>query len=272
MTLNISVEQMLIASSLIVVAMVISSWQKLGLTKNLFIGAIRACVQLMFMGYVLVWVFESTNFGLIVALLLFMIGLAAYTAASRQGTDSINRRRVGLYSFLSIFLSSSFTLVFVTQIVIRIDPWYSPQYWVPLGGMIIVNSMNAAALGAERFFTELSARRFEVETLLAMGASPRQACRNLYRKAVSAAMMPTINSMMVVGLVSIPGMMSGQILSGVSPLLAIRYQLIVQFMVAATAAVTSCTLIMLYGRSFFESSSQSLRLDRILDYEIKKNP
>ena len=110
----------------------------------------------------------------------------------------------------------------------------------------------------------MASRRFEVETLLAMGANPRQACASLYRRAVGAAMMPTVSSMMVVGLVSIPGMMSGQILSGVSPLLAIRYQLVVQFMIAASAAITASSLVMFYGRSFFDSSSESLHLHRLL--------
>ena len=264
MSLYLSIEQMAMAASLVVVAMAISTWLRLGLTQNLFVGAIRACIQLTIMGYVLVFVFESTNFALIVLLLLFMIGLAAQTASARQRSSPFDRRRVGLYAFLSILLSTAITLSFITQVVVQIDPWYSPQYWVPLGGMVIANSMNAAALGAERFFSEMASRRFEVETLPAMGANPRQACASLYRRAVGAAMMPTVSSMMVVGLVSIPGMMSGQILSGVSPLLAIRYQLVVQFMIAASAAITASSLVMFYGRSFFDSSSESLHLHRLL--------
>ena len=266
MSVSLTINQMAMAASLVVVAMAISTWLRLGLTQSLFVGAIRACVQLTFMGYVLVFVFESTHIALIGVLLLFMIGLAAHTASGRQRSGPIDRQRVALYAFVSILLSTSITLTFITQMVVRIEPWYSPQYWIPLGGMIIANSMNAAALGAERFFSEMASRRSEVETLLSMGANPRQACESLYRRAVGAAMMPTVSSMMVVGLVSIPGMMSGQILSGVSPLLAIRYQLVVQFMVAGAAAITAATIVMLYGRSFFHTPSQSLHLHRILGY------
>ena len=266
MSLHLTIEQMAMAASLVVVAMAISTWLRLGLAKNLFVGAVRACIQLTIMGYVLVFVFESTNFMLIGLLLLFMVGLAAQTASARQRASSDDRRRVGLYAFLSILLSTSITLTFITQFVIQIEPWYSPQYWIPLGGMIIANSMNAAALGAERFFSEMTSRRFEVETLLALGANPRQACASMYRCAVTAAMMPTVSSMMVVGLVSIPGMMSGQILSGVSPLLAIRYQLVVQFVIAGSAAITASVLVMFYGRSFFDKASESLHLHRLLGY------
>lgn len=264
MALDLTLGQLWLAALLVLVAMAVSTWQKLGLAKSLAIGAVRATVQLMIMGYVLVAVFESTNPWLIGLMLLLMTAIAAYTASGRQKTNPADKHRVGMYAFVSILISSALTLTFITQGVIELDPWYSAQYWIPMGGMIIANSMNAAALGAERFASELSARRMEVETLLSMGANPRVACQRLMQRAVTAAMMPTVSGLMVVGLVSLPGMMSGQILSGISPLLAIRYQLVVQFMIACAAALTSTLIVILYGRSFFDPDSQSLHLERVV--------
>ena len=264
MTLNLSLAQMGTAAVLILITMALSTWQRLGLTKSLLIGALRATAQLTLMGYVLVTVFESTNPWLVGLLVVVMSVIAARTAASRQKEAPQERSRIFWYATFSILLSTGFTLVFVTQCVLYVEPWYSAQYVIPMGGMIISNSMNAAALGAERFASEFKARRPEVETLLAMGASPKIACWRIVRRAIAASMMPTISGLMVVGLVSIPGMMSGQILSGVSPLLAIRYQLVVQFMIACAAAITSMSIVMLYGRSFFDHKSESLHVHRLI--------
>ena len=264
MTLDLSLTQLGFAGLLVLIAMALTTWQKLGVAKSLAVGAIRASVQLTLMGYVLVTVFESADPFLTVGLILVMTAIAAYTASGRQKTNTADRKLVGGYAFLSILLSSAFTLSFVSVLVVQPDPWYSAQYLIPLAGMIIANSMNAAALGAERFASELRTRRAEVETLLALGADLRTACKDLVRTAVSAAMMPTVSGLMVVGLVSLPGMMSGQILSGVSPLLAVRYQLVVQFMIACSAALTSTAIVTFYGHSFFDRESQSLKLERIL--------
>lgn len=261
MTLNLSLSQLVLAASMVLVAMAISTWQHLGLTKSLAIGAVRGTVQLIFMGYVLVTVFRINEPLLIGLLMVLMVILAAHTAAGRQKENKGDKKRVAYFAFISILISTTLTLFFVSQVVIDVDPWYSPQYLIPLAGMVIANSMNAAALGAERFASELCARRHHVEALLALGASPKEACEALMRKAVGAAMMPTISALMVVGLVSLPGMMSGQILSGVSPLLAVRYQLVVQFMIVSAAAMTSVMMVIFYARSFFDHEAQSLDLN-----------
>lgn len=266
MTLNLSLSQLVLAASMVLVAMAISTWQHLGLTKSLAIGAVRGTVQLIFMGYVLVTVFRINEPLLIGLLMVLMVILAAHTAAGRQKENKDDKKRVTYFAFISILISTTLTLFFVSQVVIDVDPWYSPQYLIPLAGMVIANSMNAAALGAERFASELCARRHHVEALLALGASPKEACEALMRKAVGAAMMPTISALMVVGLVSLPGMMSGQILSGVSPLLAVRYQLVVQFMIVSAAAMTSVMMVIFYARSFFDHQAQSLDLTRLIGH------
>jgi putative ABC transport system permease protein len=122
--------------------------------------------------------------------------------------------------------------------------------------MIVGNAMNGAALAAERLASEIDARRGEIEAWLALGASPPHAAREASRAALRAALIPAVNGLMVVGLVSLPGMMTGQILAGQSPLLAVRYQLVVAFMLAGATAITSVAVVAWYRRSFFTAAEQ----------------
>jgi putative ABC transport system permease protein len=136
------------------------------------------------------------------------------------------------------------------------DPWYNPRYLIPLFGMIVGNAMNAAALAAERLRSEMEARRAEVEAWLALGASPERAAREPVRRSLVAALIPTVNGLMVVGIVSLPGMMTGQILAGSSPVTAVRYQIVVMFMLASSVAVTATLVTLWYRRTFFTETEQ----------------
>jgi putative ABC transport system permease protein len=149
-----------------------------------------------------------------------------------------------------MLIGSGLTLVYVGAVVVRMDPWYNPRYLIPLFGMIVGNAMNAAALAAERLDAEMRNRRTEVEAYLALGASAERAAREPVRRALVASLIPTINGLMVVGIVSLPGMMTGQILAGASPLLAVRYQIVVMFMLASSVAITSAA-VTLWSRSRF---------------------
>jgi putative ABC transport system permease protein len=151
---------------------------------------------------------------------------------------------------------AGFTLAYVDAVVLRLQPWYDPQYLIPLFGMIIGNSMTAAALAADRLNAEMELRRGEVESYLALGASPARASAEPVRRALVAAMIPTLNMLMVVGLVSLPGMMTGQVIAGSSPLTAVRYQIVVVFMLAGAVAVTSAVVALWYRRTFFTLAEQ----------------
>jgi putative ABC transport system permease protein len=157
---------------------------------------------------------------------------------------------------ISILVGAGVTIFVVTEVVLRISPWYNPRYLIPLAGMIIGNAMNSATLGAERFRSELRLRRNEVETLLSLGFDVRKAASGAKKSAISAALLPTLNSMMVVGLVSLPGMMTGQIVSGTSPLIAIRYQIIVMLMISAAVMLSSFVMVKLLTRHFFTNEQQ----------------
>jgi len=148
------------------------------------------------------------------------------------------------------------TLLYISTLVVRVAPWYNPQYVIPLFGMIVGSTMNAAAIAAERLHSEVTARQAEIEAYLALGASYQQAAQQPVRQALRAALIPTINGLMVVGIVTLPGMMTGQILAGVSPLIAIRYQIVVVFMQAAAVAITTAIVTLWYRRTFFTPALQ----------------
>lgn len=242
-----------LASALVLIAMAISAWQRLGLVRGLAVGAVRAVVQLVAVGYVLAFLISTRRWYLVLLVLFVMLIAATITATDRQ-----KGRRAALFviSGTAMLLGSGLTLAYVDAVVLRLRPWYDPQYLIPLFGMIIGNSMNGAALAAERLNSEMELRRAEVESYLALGASPKRASAEAVRRALVAAMIPTVNMLMVVGLVSLPGMMTGQVIAGQSPVTAVRYQIVVVFMLAGAVAVTSVVVALWYRRSFFTPAEQ----------------
>jgi putative ABC transport system permease protein len=245
--------ELALASALVLTAMAISAWQRLGLARSFAIGAIRAVLQLVGIGYVLAFLISSRRWYLVLLVLLVMLVAATITATDRQ-----KRGRTGLFviSGTAMLVGAGLTLAYVDAVVLRLTPWYDPQYLIPLFGMIIGNAMNGAALAAERLNSEMEARRGEVEAYLALGASPARASAEAVRRALVAAIMPTVNMLMVVGLVSLPGMMTGQVIAGSSPQTAVRYQIIVVFMLAGAVVMTSVVVALWYRRSFFTPAEQ----------------
>jgi putative ABC transport system permease protein len=158
--------------------------------------------------------------------------------------------------WISVIVGTLAILAYTTFLVVQPDTWYSPQYLIPLAGMILGNSMNGAAIAAERFTQDLVKRSRDIETHLCLGATPQQAIANYQSDAIRAAMIPTINVMMVAGVVSLPGMMTGQILGGVSPLLAVRYQLVILFAITTSNLITALILTNLVSRQFFTPAQQ----------------
>ena len=241
------------AGGLMLIAVGISHWQKLGLAQRLVIGAIRTVVQLMLVGYVLVYIFALDRWYLVGVALLCMLLVATKAAVNRQFRAS---RTLLMITGVAMLLASGLTLLYISTLVVRVTPWYNPQYLIPLFGMIIGSAMNAAAIAAERLASEMAARTAEIEAYLALGATAQQASQQPVRQALRAALMPTVNGLMVVGIVTLPGMMTGQILAGASPLIAIRYQIVVAFMQAAAVAITTAIVTLWYRRTFFTAALQ----------------
>lgn len=244
-----------LASMLLLVAVAISRWQRLGLEGRYLVGGFRALVQLFAAGYVLVYVFEAKKWWL--SLLALAVMLAAATAvATERRARAFDRVRLVQISGTAMLVSSALTLAYVTQVVLNLSPWYEPRYLVPLFGMIVGNAMNGATLAAERFESEMVRERATVEAYLALGATPARAAAEPVRRALTAALIPSVNGLMVVGLVQLPGMMTGQIIAGSSPMLAVRYQVVVAFMLTVATALTSVIVVLCYRRTFFTRACQ----------------
>ena len=246
-----------LAFGLILIAVGIARWQGVGLAQRLVIGAVRAVGQLVFVGYVLVYIFALDRWYLVVATLLIMLMVATQAAVNRQPGS---RRTLVMITGVAMLVASGFTLLYISTLVVRVAPWYNPQYMIPLFGMIVGSAMNAAAIAAERLHSEVMARRAEIEAYLALGAHYHHASQHAVRQAMRASLIPTVNGLMVVGIVTLPGMMTGQILAGASPLIAIRYQIVVVFMQAAAVAMTTAIVTLWYRRTFFTPALQ-LRLE-----------
>lgn len=256
-TLDVSWLHLGLSGALVLVAAGIARWQRLGLARGFLIGGVRAFVQLLAVGYVLVYLFETKRWWMVLLALAVMLVAATATATRRRGNAPAGgRRRLWEISGAAMLVSSGLTLAYVTGIVLQVRPWYEPRYLIPLFGMIVGNAMNGAALAAERLTSEMEAQRNTIEAYLALGAAPKRAAAEPVRRALIAALIPSVNGLMVVGLVQLPGMMTGQILAGQSPMLAVRYQVIVAFMLAAATAMTSVMVALWYRRTFFTAASQ----------------
>jgi putative ABC transport system permease protein len=253
-TIDVSWFDLSLAFGLILIAVSLSRWQRLGLAKDFVIGAIRTIVQLLLVGYVLVYIFAVDRWYITVAALMLMLIVATFAAVGRQKKKV--GRRLHWITGTAMLLGSAFTLIYISTLVVRVHPWYDPRYMIPIFGMIVGSAMNGASIALERLAEEMKLRRAEVEAYLALGASYQQASRQPLRQALRASLIPTVNGLMVVGLVTLPGMMTGQILAGSSPLTAVRYQIVVVFMQAAAVAITTAVVTLWYRRTFFTDALQ----------------
>ena len=253
--LQLSYGQVALAACLIAVNGGISVALRLGLGKTLFIASVRTVVQLLLIGLVLEQIFAVQAPPLVLGWMAFMAIVAGVSAVRRTG-----RRYDGIYwdSILSIWLSSWLVAGIALTAIIRVEPWWTAQYAIPLLGMILGNTLTGISLGLDRLTETLTSRKGEVELRLTLGATRWQAARPAVREAIRTGMIPILNSMSVVGLVSLPGMMTGQLLAGVSPLEAVKYQIIIMFLIAAGTALGTVGVVLLGYRRLFSRRHQFL--------------
>lgn len=248
---QISYGQLGIAFVLVAITLVLSRIERLGIEKDLLVGSVRSFAQLMAVGYVLQAIFSANKWYWVLLTLAVMTAVAGYTAAQR----SKDIPRAKWIAVLSVGIGGLGTLgILVGLGIIEAAPWYV----IPISGMILGNSMNGASLAMNRISAEIKLRRAQIETALALGATSRQAADPALKAAAKAAMIPNINSMMTVGIVSLPGMMTGQIIAGQAPTEAVRYQIVVTYMITAAVTVASLTAALWSYRQFFTKEHQLL--------------
>lgn len=197
------------------------------LSKTAVYATARMLVQLIVVGYLLVYIFDTDSWVIVAGILTLMLIAAAWIAIRTLETRDTS---AFLQALFSIAVGSISTLALVTQCVVEINPWFSPRYVVPLAGMIFAASMNAISLAAERFEAETS--RGEKHT-------------DAKQLALQASLIPVINSLFAVGIVTLPGMMTGQILSGVSPIVAAKYQIVVMSMLFGATGISAAIYLAL---------------------------
>ena len=198
-------------------------------------ASLRMLFQLLLIGYVLVYIFESDQPAIIIAVLIVMLIVASWIAIR-----PLHNKQPQMYlnSLVAISVGGILTLALVSQIIIGVEPWFSPRYVVPLAGMIFSGSMNTVSLAGERLQYEYDRGMPYVEAR---------------RIALQASLIPITNSLFAVGLVSLPGMMTGQILSGISPLVAAKYQIVVMTMLFGTSGISAALYLVLANRSLQKS-------------------
>ena len=258
-TLELSLVDILLATSLVAVAGGVSLLLQLHLERRLALAALRTVLQLFMIGYLLRFVFAWES----PWILLPMIAVMLFTA-SRAAVHRADRRYPGdtFDTFLMLTLSGGITTIIVTQAIIGVQPWHKAQYIIPLLGMILGNGLTGISLCLENVLRQFQDDKDLIEMELAHGASRWEAARGVIRDSVRRGMIPIINSMSVVGLVSLPGMMTGQILAGNPPLRAVKYQIVVMFMIAAATSMGCIGAALLAYRRLFSEEHQ-LRIEQI---------
>ena len=247
---QISNFHLLISVSLVFIAGGISAALKLGLFRSMLWGTVRTFAQLLLMGYALVWIFKIDSPYMVALVILVMCFFGARVAVkSSQVSDGL---KIGT-AFFALTASTFLVTFIVTAVIISAEKWYTARVVIPIAGMILGNSMNGIALGIDRLFSDFRNKSSEIEMMLSLGATPWEAIRDNVRDALRTGMTPSINSMMSVGIVFIPGMMTGQILGGVDPMTAVRYQIVVMLMITAGAAIGCLLLVMMSYKKCFDA-------------------
>lgn len=254
----IPLPRLAIAAGLVAIAIALSRVRRLSLETELLVGALRAAVQLVAIGWALHLVFAVESPAATFGVVAVMLGVAAWTAASRT------RRSLFVPALAAISLGAAAALVPVFALVIPPDPWFAPRIVIPISGMMLSSAMNVVAQVFERLFAIARSDEALLEQYVALGATPRQAFAGAERAALRAALIPTINGLVTVGLVALPGMMTGQIVTGAAPEQAVRYQIVIMYELVVVAAVAGFVATWFARRAVFTADGM-LRSDVAAD-------
>ena len=252
---------LVLAAALVLASAGLSLLLQLRLARQYLISAARMVVQLMLLGLVLKVLFERAS--------PLWTGLAALVMVLFAGREILarqERRLRGLWAYGlgtgSMLFAATLITIFALTAQVQPEPWYDPRYALPLLGMVLGNTMTGVSLGLHTLSTGLVRERAGVEAQLALGASRREATLPVVRDALRSALIPIVNSMAATGLVSIPGMMTGQILAGVAPGEAVKYQMMVTFLIAGATALGAIAAVT-GGMYRLTDHRHRLRLDRL---------
>lgn len=261
MTIDPESWEVLLAAVFLVVNAGLSLALDLGFIRRMAIAAVRMVVQLSLVGLVLKVILTTKSPGLTALVAVVMLSVAGYEVMARQ-----ERRLKGIWGYglgtATMLLGASVVMLFALNVVIGPDPWYDPRYAIPMFGMVLGNAMTGIAVGLNALSNDLASRRPAVEAHLLTGATRWQALAPSMRRAATAGLIPIINAMAATGVVSLPGMMTGQILAGADPEQAVRYQILVMLLISGSTGIG--LVLALWGAAFRLSDGRHrIRLDRL---------
>jgi putative ABC transport system permease protein len=260
--ISLSAYDLMLASLLVLALVGLSVRLQLGIAMQLVVAACRTTAQLLLVGLILKQVFEQAQLSWIMLIMLVMLTVAAWEILARQKRKVKGWWGFGISAF-SLFVSSFLITMIALFFIIKTDPWYTPQYTIPLLGMLLGNTMNGIALGMDRLIQTAWQQRAVIEQRLMLGQKAMDAVREIRHESMRAGMIPIINAMAAAGIVSLPGMMTGQILAGSEPVEAVKYQILIMFLVTAGTGFGVVSVLHLISKRLFDSRER-LRFDRLL--------
>jgi putative ABC transport system permease protein len=249
-------------AALLILALAALSFRlKLGLEKRILISAARTVIQLTLIGLVLKALFANVHFGWIGLMALVMLLAAGHEVTSRQKHKLRGGWGFGIGA-ASMFISAFSVTVFALAVIISPAPWYAPRYAVPLLGMLLGNTMNGVSLSVNHLTQNMRSQRTIIDTRLALGQTKSEAIVDIRRESIRTGLIPIVNAMAAAGIVSLPGMMTGQILAGNLPVDAVKYQIMIMFMVSAGTGFGTLVAVWMTSHRLFDERDR-LRLDRL---------
>ncbi|MCT4584467.1 MAG: iron export ABC transporter permease subunit FetB [Peptostreptococcaceae bacterium] len=252
--IDIEFFRMILAYLLIVIILIMVRLRGLNREKEIIISTIRMSLQLFLTGNILVHVFKNPS-PIVTISIIFAMEIFAINNIYKRVKTNLSKDLKKIIA-LSMSVGTISSLLFFLLIIVNIKPWYNPRYFIPIAGMLIGNSMTGITLGVSKLVSSMNERSNLIESALMIGATPKMACKEIVDESVDFAILPTINSMIGMGIVFLPGMMSGQILSGISPITAIEYQIAIMLCIFFSVSLTVLLFVNLGYKTFFNNQSQ----------------
>lgn len=252
--LELSLWQILAAYTFVVILLVIVRVKGISREKEIIIASLRMTLQLIIAGYILQFLLQNSRPLYTILTILLMQAFSIYNIQKRVKRKISDKLKKVIA--VSMFCGTISALLFFLFVVIRIKPWYDPATFIPIAGMLVGNAMTGISLAVNGLVDSMHLQKDLIEASLMLGAKPKAACKDIIDKTFDAAILPTLNSMLGMGIVFLPGMMTGQILSGVSPHLATRYQIVIMLGILGSVSLAVFLFVEFAYKTFFNEKGQ----------------